>query len=409
MLQLIRFLKGYLSIRVWGFSTERFINLCGNHNILLWDIVNHGEYYSMCISLKGFYQLKSITRKTGTRVVITSRYGLPFLTMKMKKRKMFLTGFIACFAFWLWMSGFIWNVDISGNLYITDDVFYDFLYDNGIYAGMKKKKVDIEALEKAIRNEYDIVTWTSAKIDGTKLLIQVKENDLILNSTAETEEEEKGYDILADRDGTVISIITRSGMPKVTEGDTVAKGDILVEGCIPIYNEDAVVKRYEYCRADADIMIQYRLSMTEAIQEKYMARSYTGNTITRGYCMVFGKKLSFPVFRIPYENYDILETQKQLSFLGKNRIPVYLGRRILSEYREEEKNYTKEEIKTQFQEKLMKFIQTLDEKGVQIIEKNVTIKKYKGIWEMQADMTVNEAAVYLQETPVKPVENEQEE
>jgi similar to stage IV sporulation protein len=274
---------------------------------------------------------------------------------------------------------------------------------------MKKKKVDIEALEKAIRNEYDIVTWTSAKIDGTKLLIQVKENDLILNSTAETEEEEKGYDILADRDGTIISIITRSGMPKVTEGDTVAKGDILVEGCIPIYNEDAVVKRYEYCRADADIMIQYRLSMTEAIQEKYMARSYTGNTITRGYCMVFGKKLSFPVFRIPYENYDILETQKQLSFLGKNRIPVYLGRRILSEYSEEEKNYTKEEIKTQFQEKLMKFIQTLDEKGVQIIEKNVTIKKYKGIWEMQADMTVNEAAVYLQETPVKPVENEQEE
>jgi similar to stage IV sporulation protein len=409
MLQLIRFLKGYLSIRVWGFSTERFINLCGNHNILLWDIVNHGEYYSMCISLKGFYQLKSITRKTGTRVVITSRYGLPFLTMKMKKRKMFLTGFIACFAFWLWMSGFIWNVDISGNLYITDDVFYDFLYDNGIYAGMKKKKVDIEALEKAIRNEYDIVTWTSAKIDGTKLLIQVKENDLILNSTAETEEEEKGYDILADRDGTIISIITRSGMPKVTEGDTVAKGDILVEGCIPIYNEDAVVKRYEYCRADADIMIQYRLSMTEAIQEKYMARSYTGNTITRGYCMVFGKKLSLPVFRIPYENYDILETQKQLSFLGKNRIPVYLGRRILSEYSEEEKNYTKEEIKTQFQEKLMKFIQTLDEKGVQIIEKNVTIKKYKGIWEMQADMTVNEAAVYLQETPVKPVENEQEE
>ena len=86
MLQIIRFLKGYLSIKVWGFSTERFINLCGNHNILLWDIVNHGDYYTMCISLKGFYQLKSITRKTGTRVVVTSRYGLPFLTVKMKER-----------------------------------------------------------------------------------------------------------------------------------------------------------------------------------------------------------------------------------------------------------------------------------------------------------------------------------
>ena len=69
MLQIIRFLKGYLSIKVWGFSTERFINLCGNHNILLWDIVNHGDYYTMCISLKGFYQLKSITknRNKGSR------------------------------------------------------------------------------------------------------------------------------------------------------------------------------------------------------------------------------------------------------------------------------------------------------------------------------------------------------
>ncbi|MGN0377774.1 MAG: sporulation protein YqfD, partial [Suilimivivens sp.] len=136
MLQIIRFLKGYLSIKVWGFSTERFINLCGNYNILLWNIVNHGDYYTMYISLKGFYKLKSITRKTGTRVVITSRYGLPFLTMRMKKRKIFLAGFFFSVLFWIWMSGFIWNVEVQGNYYVTDEVFHDFLMKNGIEAGM---------------------------------------------------------------------------------------------------------------------------------------------------------------------------------------------------------------------------------------------------------------------------------
>ncbi len=43
MLQFIQYLKGYVCIRVWGYSPERFMNLCSNHDILLWNIENHGE------------------------------------------------------------------------------------------------------------------------------------------------------------------------------------------------------------------------------------------------------------------------------------------------------------------------------------------------------------------------------
>lgn len=406
MLQIIRFLKGYLSIRVWGFSTERFINLCGNHNILLWNIVNHGDYYTMCISLKGFYLLRPITRKTGTRVVITSRYGLPFLSMRMKKRKIFLAGLAGSVLFWIFMSGFIWNVDIQGNLYVTDDVFLDFLSQNGIEAGMKKKQVDIETLEKAIRNEFDIVTWTSARIDGTKLTIQVKENDLIHNNDDKiSDTKDEGYDIIADKDGVVVSIITRSGVPVVTEGTQVKKGDLLVEGCIPIYNEDATIKRYEYCRADADIFLKYSFSVTEQIKEQYAHRVYTGNRIKRSYLMIFGKKLALPAFTEKFGSADILEDQKQLCFFSGYRLPVYFGKTLIREYTEEERTYTKEEIKGKFEEKIQKFIQTLEEKGVQIIEKNVTIKKYKGTWKMKVDFTITEPAGIERKTDIKPLEN----
>lgn len=407
MLQIIRFLKGYLSIKVWGFSTERFINLCGNHNILLWDIVNHGDYYTMCISLKGFYQLKSITRKTGTRVVVTSRYGLPFLTVKMKKRKIFLAGLCGSVLFWIWMSGFIWNVDIQGNLYITDDVFQDFLADSGIKAGIKKKQIDIETLEKSIRNEFDIVTWTSAKIDGTKLIIQIKENDLIQNQAQEEQDTEKAYDIVADRDGIIESIITRSGVPMVIQGAEIKKGDLLVEGCIPIYNEDGTVKRYEYCTADADILLKYSFSVTEEIKEVYTERIYTGNNIKRNYLLVSGEKLSFPIRTEKYEMYDIMENQNQLCFFSGYHLPVYFGTILVREYREEEKSYSKEEIKQKFEEKIQKFMQTLEEKGVQIIEKNVTIKKYKGTWKMKVDFTVMESAGIQRRTEIKSLQTDQ--
>ena len=179
MIQVIRYIKGYLLIKVSGFSPERFMNLCSHHNIFLWDVENHGDYYLMKISLKGFYRLKGITRKTGTRVVITKRYGLPFLSVRIWKRRIFLFGLLGSLIFWIWMSGFIWAVEIEGNYYVTTDLFHDFLEKQEIQVGMKKDRINIEELEKAVRAEFDIVTWTSAKIEGTKLLIRIRENDLI--------------------------------------------------------------------------------------------------------------------------------------------------------------------------------------------------------------------------------------
>ena len=154
------------------------MNLCSNHDILLWNIENHGEYNTMCITVNGFKQLKGIVRKTGTKVAIQKRCGLPFFMPRMKRRKIFLLGLIGSLVFWVWMSTFIWAVDISGNYSISEDVFMDFLKENDVYVGMKRKEVNIEELEKKIRQDFGIVTWTSAKIDGTRLEIQIRENEV---------------------------------------------------------------------------------------------------------------------------------------------------------------------------------------------------------------------------------------
>ena len=87
MVKFLKYMRGYLRIKVWGFSPERFMNLCSNREILLWDIEKDGDTYRMSLSLKSFYRLKSIVKKTGTRVAILERYGLPFLLPKLWKRK----------------------------------------------------------------------------------------------------------------------------------------------------------------------------------------------------------------------------------------------------------------------------------------------------------------------------------
>ena len=165
MFRIIPYLRGYVWIKVWGFLTERFMNLCSNHNILLWNIVNCGSYYTMCITVTGFFRLKGIVRKTGTRVAILKRCGLPFFVLKFKKKKNFMAGLIGSFIFLVVMSQFIWTIELEGNYYITKDVFNDFLKEQNIKLGTKSSTVDIEELEKTIRNQYPIVTWTTAKLE----------------------------------------------------------------------------------------------------------------------------------------------------------------------------------------------------------------------------------------------------
>lgn len=380
------------------------MNLCSNHKILLWDVKNHGGFYTMNIRLADFYRLKGFTRKTGTRVVITGRYGLPFLSVKMWRRRIFLLGLVGSLLFWIFMSGFIWAVEISGNYYVTTDLFQDFMEESGIHTGMKKKNVDIEKLEEAIRTRFDIVTWTSARIEGTKLLIEVKENDVLMVKEEEKEAAGKGMDLVAEKDGVIVSIVTRTGVPKVAVGAEVKKGDILVEGGVPIYNEDGNVAFYDYCTADADIMLQSVYSYEESMDEKYEKKVYTGRKRRLPFLIIGTKDIRLPWIGKSYEQSDHVEEKEQLKIFKNYYLPVYFGSQLVREYRLEEEIYEKEQVRELFEERLQKFIETLQEKGVQIIEKNVTINKDSGVWRMKVDLLVVERAGEQQETTLVQIE-----
>ena len=219
MVNILNWIRGYLKIRVSGFSPVRFMNLCRNRDILLWDITKDDDIFYMKIHKKNFFRLKSITKKTGTKVAILKKYGLPFILPGILKRKIFIFGLALACSFWIWTSGYIWDIEISGNHQITEDVFQEFLINRNVFEGMSKRELDISTLEKDIRKEFQKVTWASAKLIGTKLLIEIKENDAPIIQSEE--KEEKGYDLVCEHDGKIVSIVVRSGVPMVKPGDIV--------------------------------------------------------------------------------------------------------------------------------------------------------------------------------------------
>ena len=392
MLQLVQYLKGYVCIRVWGYSPERFMNLCSNHDIFLWDIRNHGDYYTMCITVDGFRRIKSIVRKTGTKVAIQKRCGLPFFVPRLRRRKIFLLGLAGSLIFWIWMSTFIWAVDLNGNYTISNDIFMDFLEENGVGAGMKRSALDIEALEARIRQDFDIVTWTSARIDGTRLIIQIRENE-VDGSTKEEEKKilnEYGSDLVADHDGIIVSMVTRKGVPQTTVQAEVKKGDILVSGRVPVYNEDATVKKYQYYDADADIFLSRSLHKKEELPLVYEEKVYTGENKKEYFAELFDKEFVFRLGKIKYEDFDKVTDKKQVRLLDNFYLPVFYGSSDNREYVVQKNTYTEKEVKDLFSEKLSKFVASLEEKGVQIIRKNVTINKINKKWQMNVDFQIVE-------------------
>ena len=83
----IRYLKGYVKIRIQGFSPERFLNMCSYHDIYIWGLVPVGNGYEMYISITDFRRLKPLARKTHSKVTLIKRCGFPVFPFSLQKEK----------------------------------------------------------------------------------------------------------------------------------------------------------------------------------------------------------------------------------------------------------------------------------------------------------------------------------
>lgn len=389
MLQLLKYIRGYLRIRVSGFSPERFMNLCSNKGILLWNIVRKGDAYEMNIGLKNYRALRPIVKKTGTRAAVLERYGLPFFLPKLLKRKMFAAGLLLAAVFWIWSSFFIWDIRVSGNYRITEDMLYTFLQEKQVTVGMKKSSLDIEKLEKEIRRQFSLVTWTSAKLEGTRLLIDIKENDAPF--VAETAKETEGSSLVAEYEGTVVAMIVRSGVPMVSIGDTVEEGMLLVDGRVPVYNEDATLREYLYVDGDADIILEHSRRFRTELPFDYVWKRYTGREKCRHFLRVGTREWSLPEER-PFLVYDSVIHESRPLLFQKLSIPIYWGSCRHREYQNVESLYTREQAAELLNREILTFLESLQEKGVQIIEKDVKIETDGQSWIVEGSFLVHEKA-----------------
>ena len=205
------FWKGTVRIRVTGREPERFFNLCGHHNITLWDVTEYQGCFEMSLLPEDFFRLLPIRRKSGVRIRIQKKQGLPFFYRRSLKRKAFFIGIFLCLAGLYILSQFIWNIHVEGNYANSTQTILNSLDAAGIHHGIWKKRVDCSQTASYLREQFPNLTWVSAKIEGTQLVLAVKEN---VDGYVIEEKADDPQNLVAKKEGTVVRIIT-SLLPSV--------------------------------------------------------------------------------------------------------------------------------------------------------------------------------------------------
>lgn len=380
---------GYVRVRLTGRSPERFFNLCRSSKILLWNIACEKEEYRFFLLLPDFYRIRPFARKAGVRVRIQEKMGLPFFLYRNRKRKLFAVGAASFFLLLFVLSRFIWNISFSGNLLFTDDMLTGQLREIGVCYGMPKRGVDCDRIEEELRSRCPRIVWVSAHVSGTRLQIRIRENE---TADGIPLREESPRNLVAETAGTVVSILVRAGKAAVQPGDEVEKGQILVEGMLPVTNDSGEVERTLFVRADADIRLRTTKIYREWVPHFQTVRSYTGKK-QRGFRLRAG---AVDILAMPplagKRNWDLTGVSRQIVLFGDFFLPVWTEAITAREYEKVERKRTKTELNDLTKAVHERKLQKLTEKGVQIIENDVKILDNSNGWIICGSMTVEEEA-----------------
>ena len=194
--------------------------------------------------------------------------------------------------------------------------------------------------------------------------------------------------LTADHDGIIDSIVVRQGTGMVKAGEEVKSGDILISGKVELPADDGTIKGTRYCKADGAVYLIYKYPIYENQSFEYLAKEYTGNYTTKFDIYLNQRLLKIPHLKIPYIKYDCITQNIEHPIINLLSLPLTIKKNDYREYYVTRKKYTVSETEKLLKEKLDKIILSLEEKGVQIIEKNVKINTNSVALSMTGTLTL---------------------
>lgn len=252
VLKLIRFITGYVCFTGHGGFSERFLNLCRMRGIILWDLRSIDGVIHAKTDRPGYRRIRSVAKKSGMKVRISKKCGLPFFLDRHSKRAGLIVGACFCVAVLCILSTRIWSIDVIGNKTVPSEEIIGVFEELGVKKGVAGKSIGISFIETEALRKLPGLSWLNINISGSSALIEVRERV----ARPETEDDSVPSDIVASKDGQIVILRPFNGTQEQKTGNPVLKGDLLISGIEE--NRDLTVS---FCRAKGYVVARTNRSI----------------------------------------------------------------------------------------------------------------------------------------------------
>lgn len=360
---ILSYLLGYLKITVEGYYIERFINICKNEKITIWNLKRNEQIQiSLNVVVKEFKKVCKIAKRTRCKVKIKNKKGLPFLLHRYKKRKIFLISLILVFLLIGLSSNFVWNVDIiEENGEEIENIRQD-IEEAGLKVGKLKSNINTKEIINEIRLKRKDVTWIGIKLKGTNAIVKLVKAD----EKPEIIDENEYCNIVAKKSGIITKINAQNGTANVKVGDTVKQGDVLINGWM---EGKFTGIRYVHSKGEIEAEVWYTKSKEIPYQSTQI--EHTGNQEEKYAIKINKIKINLSKRVSKFEIYDTIETENKFKLFSDFYLPISILKTVYQEKKETQKTYTLEEAKKIGIEELQKELEEEIEEKDKIVNKNI--------------------------------------
>lgn len=316
-----KFLSGYVIISVYGKNSPRFLNICTRRGMRIYDTRPIKNGMEITLAKSDFMNIRPVAKKCRVRVKIKEKHGALHTARLYKRRYVFLIAIALCAAACAVSTRFIWLVEINGADESNIESITKTLDEIGVRRGALKSKLP-EGMEikRRIINGTDGVAWAWVYIDGAKARVEISEKIV----PPEIIDKNEPCDIVAACDGVIQNMTVKEGEERVSVGDAVSAGDLLVAGTVSAYREGDA-ENYLLVHSIAEINA-YTTRMASGDYKLYREiRTPTGRVKRRRVIDLFGKAVSIPFGELKFENYDRKENRRELNipFFGYSGIALH--------------------------------------------------------------------------------------
>ena len=389
---MLSYVLGYLKLSVEGYYIERFINICKNNKITIWNLKRNKEIeLYLNVRISEFKKICEIAKKTKCKIKIKNKKGIPFLLHKYKKRKIFLILLILITCFIGFSSNFVWNVEIKEeNGQKLENIEKD-IENAGLKTGILKSKVKTKEIINNIRLQRKDVAWIGIELKGTNAIVKLVKAD----EKPEIIDENEYCSIVSNKSGIITKISAQTGTANVKVGDIVKENDVLINGWM-----EGKFTGIRYVHAKGDVEAKVWHTKHKKILYNTTQTIETGNTEKKYEMKINNFKINFYKNLSKFKIYDTIETENKFKIFSDFYLQISFVKKINKEQEKAQKKYSLEEAKTvgikELQEELDKEIENKEN----IVNKNInTYEQEDGVdiyvtYEVLENIGTNEKIVF---------------